>query len=184
MNMKRFLASLLLLLSFPCFSYAENGNEQGGLGGSGQPILIYRNENATPIATAETYNGKLSGNRYGDAFMVLRSSAQTPIPMSAQPSAILTPSALVSVQATAIPTAYSTPQVAAVTGLRYLQINNASDAKLLCSYGGNTDHFDVLAGTVLYMPFAANGVLLNSNVNCHNADDGTNTGTVTFSGYK
>lgn len=112
-------------------------------------------------------------------------TADTPVPVSAAPLAAMTPSTLVSVQATAVPTAYSTPQVPAVTGLRYLEIDNqTSNATLLCGFGTNTDHVAIQPGQAKFYNFAENGRFLSTFVNCHNADDGSNTGTVYFTGYK
>lgn len=182
--MKKILLALLLIPSLAWAGPEVPENETLSTNRLGAYMLGRANEGMTPIATPNSAAVAPSHDRYGNAYVNIRSGLQTPIPVSAQAIAALTPATLVTVQATAIPTAYSTPQVAAVAGTRYLQINNASDAKLLCSYGANTDHFEVLAGTVFYMNFAASGVTLDANVNCHNADDGTNTGTVSFAGYK
>ena len=100
----------------------------------------------------------------------------------------MTPMPMVSVQVTALPTAYATPQYIATPtngALRSLTVDNATGStEIHCAYGGSTTtHFSVPAGSVYTDNFGDRSQVMPRAVGCINPASATpSTGTVRIYG--
>ncbi len=164
----------ILALLVPGIALAQQGAD-ADLGGGGTKILCQVNEGGTPTAS----NGKLNYAACDTAGRFLGA------PLGTSSLAEATPIPCVVVLPTAVPTAFGTPQFAAVTNMKSMFVQNTTNIDVACALGGaTTPQYIVPAGSVWYENYGANGLKNSAAIGCTRLGATPASGQLTIGGTK
>jgi hypothetical protein len=116
------------------------------------------------------------------ASVFLASTAWAGSPASTETTVL----AEVTILATAVPTAFGTPQVAAdPSGKASIFISNTTEQSAECAFNGSiTPNVTVLSGSVYYENYAANALRMSQAIGCHRTGTLPTTGSIKIGGTK
>lgn len=175
MGMKKIFNLAIASILFPCIAFSQNQGDAVPLGSGGTKIFCQANE----AGTATSSDGKLNFLACDTAGRFIQA------PSGIGSLAVTTPIPYIAILPTAVPTAFGTPQFAAVANLKSLTIDNSTNIDIVCAYGGSITPAAIIHGGSTYTEnYASNGLKMSAAVGCARLGATPASGQVSIWGLK